>query len=78
MKTEMVPKEMMLRNPLCVRWDDADYKLVVDTAWERRMRVSELIRQTVLASLRPTTSQQVGLQVGGQITVTGKSGKNDM
>ena len=52
MKNEMVPGEMMLRNPLCVRWTDADYKLVVDTAWERRLRVSELVRQLVLEGLR--------------------------
>ena len=52
MKSEMVPGEMMLRNPLCVRWTDADYKLVVDTAWERRLRVSELVRQIVLEGLR--------------------------
>jgi len=52
MKNEMVPEELMLRNPLCVRWTDADYKLVVDTAWERRLRVSELIRQLVLEGLK--------------------------
>lgn len=50
MKNETVPEEM-LRNPLCVRWNDPDYKLVVDTAWERRMRVSELVRQLVLEGL---------------------------
>jgi len=53
MNNDMVPKEMMLRNPLCIRFDDADYKLVVDTAWTRRMRVSELVRQLVLERLRP-------------------------
>ena len=52
MKSEMVTEALMLRNPLCVRWTDADYKLVVDTAWERRMRVSELVRQLVLEGLK--------------------------
>ncbi len=52
MKNEMVPEEMMLRNPLCVRWNDADYRLVVDTAWQRRMRVSELVREIVLERLQ--------------------------
>lgn len=53
MRNEMIPEEMMLKHPLCVRWDDAGYKLVVDTAWQRRMRVSELVRQLVLDGLQP-------------------------
>ena len=51
MKEEKIPAEKMLRNPLCVRWTDADHKLVTDTAWARRLRVSELIRQLVLEGL---------------------------
>lgn len=51
MKEEKIPAEMMLRNPLCVRWTDADHKRVTDTAWARRMRVSELVRQLVLDGL---------------------------
>jgi hypothetical protein len=51
MKEEKNPAEMMLRNPLCVRWTDADHIRVTDMAWARRMRVSELIRQLVLEGL---------------------------
>ncbi len=65
MREEIIAAEMMLRNPLCVRWSDADYKLVVDTAWERRMRVSELVRQLVLE----------GLQTAGNSTADGTVGK---
>ena len=52
MRDETIPEEMMLRHPICVRWDDADHKLVVDAAWSRRMRISELVRQLVLEGLR--------------------------
>jgi|GEM_PF-1813942 len=65
MKEEKIPAEKMLRNPLCVRWTDADHKLVTDTAWARRMRVSELIRQLVLE----------GLQTAGASTADGTMGK---
>ncbi len=64
MKEEKIPAEMMLRNPLCVRWSDADYKLVVDTAWERRQRVSELVRQLVLEGLTTAGNNTVGGTVG--------------
>jgi hypothetical protein len=66
MNNEKVPDEMMLRNPLCVRWTDADYRLVTDTAWQRRMRVSELVRQLVLEGLQE--------REGGKDRITSASG----
>lgn len=52
MQDETKREEEMLRNPICVRWRDQDYKLVTDTSWERRVRVSVLIRDIVLDALR--------------------------
>ncbi len=60
MRDVTIPTEMMLRNPLCVRWSDADHKLVTDTAWARRLRVSELIRQLVLEGLQTAGNSTVG------------------
>ncbi len=64
MREKAIPEEMRFRHPICVRWDDADHKLIVDAAWSRRMRISELIRQIVLESLRPTVGGQDVERVG--------------
>ena len=52
MPRETTREEEKLRNPICVRWSDEDFKLVTDTSWERRQRVSVLIREIVLDALR--------------------------
>lgn len=48
MRTEEKRDEERLRNPMTTRWTDADFKLVADTAWRRRLSSSELVRQIVL------------------------------
>ncbi len=56
MKNDEKQQETRLRNPLCVRWTDSDYKFVVDESWRRRTRLSEMIRQLVLNGLRKEVS----------------------
>ena len=58
MRKAMVPEAKMLRHPICVRWGADDHKLVTDMAWDRRMRVSELIRQLVLEGVLRKTGVQ--------------------
>lgn len=51
MEKEARKPEEQLRNPMTTRWSDADFKLVADTAWRRRLSTSELVRRLVLGAL---------------------------
>lgn len=47
MRTEIMREEDKLRNPLCIRWDDASHRRLTDAAWQMRVSASELVRQLV-------------------------------
>ena len=51
MKTEAKRDEERLRNPMTTRWSDADFRLVSDEAWRRRLSASELVRRLVIRGL---------------------------
>ena len=52
MEEEARKPEEQLRNPMTTRWSDADFSLVADTAWQKRLSTSELVRRLVLGALR--------------------------
>jgi hypothetical protein len=58
--------EEMYRNPMTTRWNDADFKLVADEAWRRRLSVSELVRRLVLEGLRAEAAAGTGTGVEKQ------------
>ena len=59
MNEEAKREEELLRNAMTLRWTDADFRLVADTAWRRRMSASELVRQLVIAGLKAEGQKEV-------------------
>ena len=51
MRTEQMRDEEKLRNPLCVRWNDAEHRALTDAAWRMRIHASELVRRLVAEGL---------------------------
>ena len=47
-----VPEETQKRNPLTVRFDDEEHRLVCESAYAQRISCSELVRYIVISQLR--------------------------
>ena len=60
MRTETMSEEQKLRNPLCIRWDDASHVRLTDTAWRMRVSASELVRRLVDEGLQRMDSAGAG------------------
>lgn len=60
-RNEEMRDEDRLRNPLCVRWNDEEHRLLTDTAWRMRIHASELVRRFVTEGLAKMSQADSGL-----------------